>query len=111
MKKEFNVDLGKRIRSARERAGITRERLAEQIDVSPRFIADVERGSVGISVPTLKKICEVLHISSDSLLWEKTTQSSIDEKLKFIDSDYLGLIDKMVQTQLDLIAVAESKSE
>lgn len=109
MKKASNVDMGKRIRAERERANMTREGLAECIEVTPRFIADVERGSVGISVPTLKRICEVLNISSDSLLWNKTTHTSIDEKLKFLDEDYVRSIDKMVQTQLDLIDLIKSK--
>ena len=109
MKKESNIDMGKRIRIERERAGMTREVLAECIDVTPRFIADVERGRVGISVPTLKRMCEVLNISSDSLLWGKTTQTSIDEKLKFVDEDYVRVIDKTVQAQLDLINLIKSK--
>ncbi len=109
MKKESNMELGRRIRAERERAKMSREYFAEQIDVSARFIADVERGSVGISVGSLKKICEVLNISSDSLLWEKTTQTSIDEKLRFVDEKYIDFIDRLVQTQLDLIACLEER--
>lgn len=45
--------IGKRIRCERERVRMTREYLSEQIDVTPRFLADVERGYVGVSVPTL----------------------------------------------------------
>ena len=109
MKKTLNVEVGKRIRAARERAHMTREAFSEQIDVSCRFISDVERGSVGISTATLKKICEVLHISSDSLLWEKTTRTSLDEKLVLVDEAYIGAIDRMVQTQLELIELIEHK--
>ena len=57
MRKELNVDIGKRIKAVRIRIGMTREKLAELVDVTPRFIADVERGSVGISIATLKRIC------------------------------------------------------
>lgn len=110
-KKEFNIELGKRIKVARERAGVTRENLAEFVDITPRFVADIERGSVGLSVPNLKRLCEVLSISSDSILWEKTTQTSIDEKLKFIGEEYIEQIDKMVQVQLDIINMVKSKSE
>lgn len=109
MKKALNVEIGKRIRTARERAGMTRECLAECIEVTPRFIADVERGSVGISVPTLMRICETLNISSDSLLWNKTIRTSIDEKLLFVDEDYLSAIDKLVQNQLELIDLIKIK--
>lgn len=103
MKKDLNIDIGKRIRSAREHTGLTREELAERIDVTPRFVADVERGSVGISVPTLMRICEVLHVSSDSLLWGRTTDSGIDDRLKLVDAAYIPFIEKSVQAQLELI--------
>lgn len=109
MKKALNVDIGKRIKAARERSGLTRESLAERIEVTPRFIADVERGSVGISVPTLIRICETLNISSDSLLWNKTTRISLDEKLLFVDAEYLPSIDKLVQNQIDLIDLIKAK--
>ena len=108
MKKAINIEIGNRIRSARNRVGMTRENLAEKTNVTSRFIADVERGNVGVSVSTLKKICEVLNISSDSLLWDKTTRTSIDDKLKFIDEEQVYFIDKMVQTQLDLISYMEN---
>ena len=112
MKKQHNIDMGKRIRCERERANMTREHLAELVDVTPRFIADVERGYVGISVPTLKKICEILHVSSDTLLWGKTPHTNIDEKLKFLDpdSEYVRHIEKMVQVQLDFIRFVEGKN-
>lgn len=103
MKKNLNVEIGKRIRSARECAGMTREELAERIDVTPRFVADVERGNVGISVPTLIGICEALHISSDTLLWGQTSNACIDERLKLVDVAYIPFIEKSVQAQLDLI--------
>ena len=64
-KRELNIAIGKRIRCERERAGLTREQLAELVDITSRFVADIERGSVGISVPTLRKICEALNIRSD----------------------------------------------
>ena len=109
MKTESNINMGNRIQAARERAGMTREKFAEYIEVTPRFVYDFETGRVGISLPTLKKICEVLSISSDSLLWDKTTQAGIDEKLKFVDEEYIQFIDKAVQAQLDLIQHMKQK--
>lgn len=109
-KKPLNVEIGKRVRLAREQAGITREKLAEYVEVTPRFVADIERGSVGISVPNLKKLCEVLHVSSDFILWGKPDNKiSIDERLKNIDNDFLEAIDKMVQCQIDLIDIVQNK--
>lgn len=66
--KEINVILGKNVRRARNKMNLTREKLAEEINVSPRFLADVESGKTGVSLSTLKNICLVLNISADNLL-------------------------------------------
>ena len=109
-KKPLNIEIGLHIRSAREAAGLSREKLAEYVEITPRFVADVERGHVGISVPNLKRLCEVLHVSSDFILWGKPDDRiSIDERLKMVDSDCLEIIDKMVQNQLELIEIAKNK--
>ena len=66
--KEINVQIGERCRHARETAGYTQERLAEQIGVSTQFLSDAERGITGMSVSTLIKLCNVLSVSADYLL-------------------------------------------
>ena len=57
-KKPLNVQIGARIKQAREQAHVTQERLAEQIEVSVQYISDLERGKVGASVSTVIKICQ-----------------------------------------------------
>lgn len=68
-KKLINVQMGERIKAARESAGYTQERFAELIDVSVQYVSDLERGIVGTSIPTLIKICTILCVTSDSLLF------------------------------------------
>lgn len=68
-KKKINVEIGERIKKAREQIKMTQEKLAEKVNVSPQYISDLERGVVGVSIPTLKCICIVLGVSSDSLLF------------------------------------------
>lgn len=46
---DVKVTVGERTRLRRNAIGLTRERLAELIGVSPRFLADVESGKVGVS--------------------------------------------------------------
>ncbi len=64
----LNAVIGERIREQRKKAKMTRETLAEKIDVSSRFLASLEWGQVGVSVATLKKISLVLGVSCDYLL-------------------------------------------
>ena len=68
-KKQINVEIGERIKKARELIKMTQEKLAEKINVSPQYISDLERGVVGVSISTLKNICIVLGVTSDSLLF------------------------------------------
>ena len=68
-KKEINIQIGEQVKIAREQAKLTQEALAERIDVSPQYISDLERGVVGISLPTLKKMCGALGVSSDQILF------------------------------------------
>ncbi len=87
-KKELNLQIGNQIRKARERCGLTQEQFAEAIDKSPQFISDLERGLSGISLETLKKICETLQVSSDTILFTETIQTDMAvEKLtnKFLN--------------------------
>ena len=67
-KKEINVEVGRRVREAREAAGLTQERFAELIGISPQNISCVERGLAGVSLTVLRRMCEILHVSSDFLL-------------------------------------------
>lgn len=71
-KKEIPVQIGARIRKVREDRGLTQEKLAELIPVTPQYLSDLERGVVGISISNLLRFCDVLSVSSDSLLMESS---------------------------------------
>ncbi|MFI3166796.1 MAG: helix-turn-helix transcriptional regulator [Bacillota bacterium] len=94
--KDINKTLGERIKFARSNAKMTRERLAETINVSPRFLADVESGKVGVSIQTLANISKALTVSSDYLLDLSSVYfnhlDSIYCKLQSVDKKYYSLI-------------------
>ena len=75
VKKEINIQIGEQIKTAREQAKLTQEQLAERVDVSPQYISDLERGVVGISIPTLKRVCITLGVSSDQIHFGTTTKT------------------------------------
>lgn len=97
VKKEINIQIGERIKAAREFSGRTQEQLAEAIDISPQYISDLERGVVGISVSTLKQLCTYLAISSDQILFDCKTEryaAAIGEKCRRLsDSQFRMLLD------------------
>lgn len=78
-KKELNVQIGSRVKRAREKSGMTQEQFAEFINKTPQFISDLERGVSGISIETLRTICEKLCISSDSILFADRNENDISE--------------------------------
>lgn len=104
-KKEINVETGRNIKFYREKAGYSREKLAELAGVSPRFIADVESGVVGVSLTTLKNVCQALGISADRILWNDTDQCpGLDEKVSHLEQKYVDAISEIVQKQIELIS-------
>lgn len=66
---QLNRELGSRIRARREALGISREALAERLDVTPHYLGEVERGSTGLALPTYKRVCEVLGVQDGFLLF------------------------------------------
>ncbi len=84
-KKEINIQIGKGIRTARERCGLTQEQLGEILSLGTKNISDIERGVAGITVSTLKKVCEKLSVSSDTILFgdgEKADAAYLAERLE-----------------------------
>ena len=110
-KKDINIEIGRRIRTQRERLGLTREKLAERVEITPRFEADIERGSVGPSLDTLKRFCVALGVSSDSLLWDSQNHVDLNARFAHLDAKYLELLDGILAQQIELIKLAEGTEE
>jgi XRE family aerobic/anaerobic benzoate catabolism transcriptional regulator len=60
--------LGRRVRSAREEQGKTRDVLSQEADLSPRFLADLESGRGNISVVRLCNVARALGTTASELL-------------------------------------------
>jgi len=97
-----------RIRKAREDLGYTREKFAEKLDVSVSYLAELERGRTGISVKMLVKVCNVLGLSADYVLFGNDRQEDALrlDTIHRIDEKYLPLLDKVVA---ELLALSEVK--
>lgn len=76
-KKDFNIEIGSRIKQAREAAGLTQERFAELIGMGTKNVSAIERGAVGVSLSALQRICQVLSVSSDDILFGNTIKNDI----------------------------------
>jgi len=63
--------IGKRIRSARKKAKLTQEQLAEAIDVTPQHVSAIETGKTKLSLPTLIRISKAVNVSLDFLVYDE----------------------------------------
>ncbi|MCH5209873.1 MAG: helix-turn-helix transcriptional regulator [Oscillospiraceae bacterium] len=109
MKKDINVEIGARIKEKRKSFKYTRETLAELVDISPQFLANIESGKKGMSFTTLKKLCECLGISCDYVILGKEPierKGRIYELIDNVDKKYIPLLETLLNDALHLITVA-----
>lgn len=81
--------IGRRIKAARIRLDMTQERLAEQVNLSPSHLSNIETGTTKVSLPTIVKLANALQVSVDSLLADSVVQSKavFEEDIQTILSD------------------------
>ena len=66
---EFSKEaLGKKIKVIRKRKGVSQQALAEMANCSPTHISYCETGRRHMSVETLVRIANALHVTADELL-------------------------------------------
>lgn len=67
MRKETRYAFGRRIRTVRERKGLTMKEVAEKVGVTESLISQIERDRVSPSVDTLMSIADILAIDLEYL--------------------------------------------
>ena len=101
-----NYLTGAVIRRLREEKKMTQEELAERIEVSSRFLADIELGTKGMSFQTLIRLSKVLHVSTDYLLLGKAkanTAESIYEMIKSLDEKSIPKLETIISAYIQTI--------
>lgn len=88
--------VGARIKYLRENNGYTRERFAEMVDISSKFLYEIETGKKGFSVEILLQISKALSVSCDYLLTGYNDNTGNMEKvaavLEGIDPSQMGKV-------------------
>lgn len=94
-------EIGTRIRKYRKLKNISQEELAEKIDISTTHMSHIETGSTKLSLQVLVDIAQILEVSTDTLIFEKTSKLKI-QKIETILSDCneneIAFITKIVET-------------
>lgn len=83
------IEIGARIKAYRKSMGISQEKLAEMINVSPHYIYEIERGTKTMSLETFVTLSEVLNLSTDYILFgdKKDDTGSLYEQLNRMDEE------------------------
>lgn len=111
-KKQINIEIGARIKDEREKAGLTQEKFSELIGLGPKSVSAFERGTVGISFTTLKKICQVLSVSSDQILFGQREEnendlSELSRRLERLSPRQYAIAEEIVLKLLEAFSLEE----
>lgn len=68
------------------------------------YLAEPERGRTGISVKMLIRVCDLLGLSADDVLFgeERHSDTQLPDKIHRIDNRYIPLLNKMITELLAL---------
>jgi transcriptional regulator with XRE-family HTH domain len=100
--------LGKRIKQLRNRLGLTQDALAEHVQISPKYLSNIERGRENPTVDTLLRLARSLKVEP----WEiflldqenpdtRTLRSKIGSLLdEAQDKEQLQMILKLLQAAI-----------
>lgn len=97
------VTIGNKLYEIRKKAGMTQAEVAEAAGLSDRTYADIERGSVNMRIETILRICDVLHITPNTLFTSEEEPSVHRQEVLWQALDTLP--SKQKETALQLLAV------
>lgn len=112
-KKALDILVGGNIKRERIKAGYTQEKFSELIGIGTKSLSAIERGTVGVSLTTLLKICRVLSISSNSLLFENTPKNDVQaltERLERLTPEQFAIAGDVLCKVLEAFALGEKEA-
>ena len=102
--------VGKRLRRIRSQMDLTREQFAEQVSISPQFLAEIENGKKGMSADTLFKICTRFDLSADYILLGKASSAQLSDPvqkaLSGFSEPYVELTEEIIRA-IEKVAVTK----
>lgn len=98
-----NKAVGRRLRLRRDALGITRDKLAEAIDVTPKFVQDIEYGNKSMSTETLARLSEVLGLTTDYILKGIVDEEGQDIERQAVKNNILGSLKVYDNEQLKIM--------
>lgn len=107
-KKGFAEELGKRIREAREKEGITQTSLAKKVHKAPRTISEYEAGERNMYAADIPLVAAALKVSVSYLLLGSVVDPTL---MQSIIAEFEALPDDRIrQIAVDLVRVLNNHS-
>ena len=102
MRKPSTIKIGKNIQDIRKSNGYTQEKLAEAIEVSVRYVSDIEQYRAKPSYEVLIRICNLFNIGINQIFSEYLNITE-NKTLEYTISGYDKLAEKDKETIKHLI--------
>ncbi|HLR22057.1 MAG TPA: helix-turn-helix domain-containing protein [Tissierellaceae bacterium] len=96
--------IGKRIRTQREKLGLSRDNLAKIVNLSTYYIGQIERGERNMSIQTLYNISESLNISMDYIVKGKVKYTKDMLVLESLENNYQQIPNNDIKGVIDLLS-------
>lgn len=80
------IAVGVRVREQREQFPMSKKELAERLNITLKFLDDVESGARGVSLNKLMLLSQILEVSTDYLLFG-TDEKASDQVFSHIIED------------------------
>jgi len=109
-RKDLNILVGANIKREREKAGFTQDQFSELLGIGSKSLSSVERGVVGVSLTTLLKICDILHISANVLLYAQSQKNDVDSialQLKMLDAEQFEIASDVIANLMKAFSLGE----
>lgn len=91
----FLVNMGRRIALRRKELRLTQEQLAERMGVSLQTVSNIELGKKAVRPENLAKLCSLLDITSDYILYGKRSERLLNNTVEKLSSlnpeEYLAI--------------------
>lgn len=97
-KKEIDKVIGKIVQEFRLAKGLTQEQLADELNITQKYISRVENGSSGLGHTTLLSYIDHLGITPNALYSELLTNENIKRQLEISKE-----INKLPENKLDFL--------
>jgi transcriptional regulator with XRE-family HTH domain len=116
-KRAIDIQVGQQIKKARETAGYTQDKFAEMIGMGTKNVSAIERGMVGVSLSTIKRICKIFRISSGTLIMDESSNPDVEklnflmERLKRLSTQQFEIVFDIIRKLFEIFALQEKGNE